>query len=201
MRSTNCRKLRFGSAADMTTFARSSSPFSSATPAARPLLHDDLLHGRARCGSPRRARAPNCAIAARHAAGAVLGEAPGAERAVDLAHVVVQQHVGRARRMRAQERADDAARRLGAFERIELEPLVEQIGRRLRDELGDLVELFLAQALRVLAELEQAQQVARADIDDGSGGTRLSTGLIALAARAITRPYSSEASASRGEWR
>ena len=77
----------------------------------------------------------------------------------------------------------------------------EQIGGRLRDELGDPVELFLAQALRVLAELEQPQACRAGDIDDGSGGTRLSTGLIAFAARAITRPYSSDASASRGEWR
>ncbi len=37
----------------------------------------------------------------------------------------------------------------------------EQIGRGLRDELGDPVELLLAQALRVFAELEQPQQVAR----------------------------------------
>ena len=36
------------------------------------------------------------------------GEAPRAERAVDLAHVVVQQHVGRAGRAHAEERADDA---------------------------------------------------------------------------------------------
>ena len=34
--STNCRKLRLGSAADSTIFAWISSPFSSATPAARP---------------------------------------------------------------------------------------------------------------------------------------------------------------------
>ena len=40
---------------------------------------------------------------------AAAREAPGAERAVDLAHVVVQQHVGGARRAHAQERADDAA--------------------------------------------------------------------------------------------
>ena len=64
------------------------------------------------------------AIACGHAAVAVLGEAPGAERAVDLAHVVVQQHVGRARRMRAEEGADDAAGGLGALERVEFEPVV-----------------------------------------------------------------------------
>ena len=69
------------------------------------------------------------------AAGAVLGEAPGAERAVDLAHVVMQQHVRGARRARPEERADDAARGLRALERVELEPLVEQVG-------GDCVTSF-----------------------------------------------------------
>ena len=65
----------------------------------------------------------------RHAAGAVLGEAPGAKRAVDLAHVVVQEDVGRAGRTRAEERADDAAHGLRRLQRFALEPLVEQVGR------------------------------------------------------------------------
>ena len=99
----------------------------------------------------------------RHAARAVLGESPGAERAVDLAHVMVQQHVGRARRTRAEVRADDAARRLGALQRVELEPFLEQVGRRLRHQLGDAVDLVLAQRAAVLAELEQALHVAPAE--------------------------------------
>ncbi len=37
--------------------------------------------------------------------------------------------------------------------------------------------------------------------DDGSGGTIEMIGLIAFAARAMTREYSSYASASFGEWR
>jgi hypothetical protein len=80
---------------------------------------------------------------------------------VNLAHVVMQQHVRGAGRTRTEERADDAAGRLRALERIELEPLIEQVGGRLRDELGDAIQLLLGQALRVLAELEQAEQVAR----------------------------------------
>ncbi len=39
-------------------------------------------------------------------------------------------------------------------------------------QLRDPVELLLAQALRVLAELEQAHADRAGDIDDGSGGTR-----------------------------
>jgi len=43
--------------------------------------------------------------------------------------------------------------------------------------------------------------MSRTESDDGSGGTSDNTGLIAFAARAITRLYSSAASASFGEWR
>src|SRR6266851_3046014 len=39
--------------------------------------------------------------------GAAAAEAPGAEGAVNLAHVVVEQNVGRAGRANAEERADD----------------------------------------------------------------------------------------------
>jgi hypothetical protein len=117
------------------------------------------------------------------AAGTSLCEAPGAEGAVDLPHVVMQQHVGRAGRARAQVGANDAARGLGALERVELEPFLEQVSGRLGDELRDPVELVLAQAARVLAELQQALHVAPAqrrrirrhqadDRLDGLGGAR-----------------------------
>ena len=75
----------------------------------------------------------------------------------------------------------------GALERIDLEPLFEQVRGRLRDEFRDPVEFFLAQARGVLTELEQAHHDRAADSDDGSGGTRLMIGLIAFAARAMTR--------------
>jgi hypothetical protein len=49
---------------------------------------------------------------------------------------------------------------LGALECVQLEPLVEQVGRGLRDQLGDAVDLAFAEARAVLAELEQPAQVA-----------------------------------------
>ncbi len=77
-----------------------------------------------------------------HRTGAAFGEPPGPEHTVDLAHVVVQQHVGRAGRADAEEGADDAAGRHGRLERLGLEPLVEEIGRAHRHELAERVELF-----------------------------------------------------------
>ena len=91
----------------------------------------DLLHGRVRAHFDAKClrRTRDCR---RHATGSILGKTPGAERTVDLAHVVMEQHVRRSRRTRAEECADDTARRLRTLERIELEPLVEQVGGRLR---------------------------------------------------------------------
>ncbi len=94
--STKPRKVRLGSAADRTTLERSSSPFSRATPAARPPLTITWLTLASTLIS-----APNatgCAgDGAAHPARAAFGEAPGAEGAVDLAHVVMEQHIGRTR--------------------------------------------------------------------------------------------------------
>ena len=75
---------------------------------------------------------------------------------------MVQQHVGRAGRAGPEEGADDAARGLGALERVELEPFVEQVARRLRHELGDPVAFLLAHGGADAAELQQAREVAPA---------------------------------------
>src|SRR6266436_1541873 len=61
-------------------------------------------------------------------AGAATAEAPGAEGAVDFAHVVMKKNVGGARGTDAEEGADDAGGGYGGFENIGLEPLVEEIG-------------------------------------------------------------------------
>ena len=122
-------------------------------------VHQHFRHRRAgpdlhakRCGGSGDGRA--------HAARAVLGEAPRAEGTVDLAHVVMQQHVGGAGRAGPEEGADDAAGGFRALERIEFEPLVEQVAGRLRRELGDPVALALAQARAVASELQEACEVA-----------------------------------------
>ena len=70
-------------------------------------------------------------------AGPALRDAPGPERAVDLAHVVVEQDVGRARALDALVRADDPGRGHRGLERIRLEPLVEELGRAHRHELDE----------------------------------------------------------------
>ncbi len=66
-----------------------------------------------------------------------LRDAPGAERAVDLAHVVVQQHVRGAGRAHAQERPDDARRRHRRLQQIGLEPLVEEVRGAHRHQLDE----------------------------------------------------------------
>ena len=108
-------------------------------PSARPSFdHDRARRGASvRISTPASRAAPAMAIADR--AGAAAREAPGAERAVDLAHVVVQQHVGRARRAHAEERADDPARRHRGLQHVGLEPLVEQVGRAHGHELEQVV--------------------------------------------------------------
>ena len=70
---------------------------------------------------------------------AAAREAPGAEGAVDLAHVVMQEHVGGARGAHAQEGADDPAGRHGGLQDVGLEPLVEQVHRAHGHELDQVV--------------------------------------------------------------
>ena len=124
--------------------ARSRRRSSSATPVARP----SFTSTRSTAASVR-ISAPSARAALRDRfadrAGAALLKAPRAKRAVDLAHVVMQQHVRRARRARPEKRADDAARRLRRLERIELEPLVEIVGAAHRHELVQRVEALGAE--------------------------------------------------------
>ncbi len=62
-----------------------------------------------------------------NAAGSVAAESPGAERAVDFSHVMVQQDVGGARRANAEESADDARGGHRRFQRVGFEPAIEEI--------------------------------------------------------------------------
>ncbi len=83
---------------------------------------------------------------------AATGETPGAKRAVELAHVMMQQHIGGSRRARSHESADDTARRHGRFEHVGLEPFVEKIRRAHGHELGQIVKKLLAQAAKMIAD-------------------------------------------------
>ena len=158
---SSLRKVRFGSSDgdhDSALRSRRRSPAPHRSPSR---LCDEDLRDRAFS----RISAPNARAALRDRlgdrSGPALGEPPGAERAVDLAHVVVQQHVRRPGGPRTHERADDPARRLRRLEHVGLEPLVEKIGGAHRHQLVERVEMLLARATEMLAELEQSSRSRR----------------------------------------
>ena len=93
---TILKNVSRGSTLDDTTAASISSPFSSTTPVARPPRTRIFAIGASVRISTPASRAAS-AIAFGDRARAAAREAPGAERAVDLPHVVVEQDVRRAR--------------------------------------------------------------------------------------------------------
>ena len=99
----------------------------------------------------------------RDAARAALRDAPGAEGAVDLAHVVVEEHVRRARALDALERADDPRRRHRRLERVRLEPLAQEVVGRHRHELDEDRLLALGQLLEAPEQAAEREQRARVD--------------------------------------
>ena len=162
------RRSVSGRGSTSTTRASSSSPFSSTTPCARPSrtrIRDTPAS--VRISTPACARRRGDGV--RDGAGAALRQSPGAEGAVDLAHVVVQQHVGRPRRSHAEERADDARRGHRRLEHVGLEPAIEEVHRAHRQE--PQVRRLLAVAQRAEAP-SHAEQVGspRGSSDVGSGG-------------------------------
>ena len=90
----------------------------------------------------------------RDRAHAADGVAPGALLAVHLAEAMMQQHIGRARRVGARVIADDAVEAVGRLDRIALEPAVEIVAGR----IGEEIEQF---ALQVEAEMAQPVGDAR----------------------------------------
>ena len=140
--------------------ADSSSPFASTTPDAWPSF--TVIRADRRLGADLGARLPRRGgDRVRDRAGAAAREAPGAERAVDLAHVVVQQHVGRARRPHAEKRPDDPRRRHRRLEHVGLEPLIEEIDRAHRHQLDLVVAVHVGEGAEALAEERQLHELAR----------------------------------------
>ena len=90
-------------------------------------------------------------------------ETPRPGGAVDLAHVVVEQHVGGPRRGDAQEGADDAARRHGGLQGVGLEPAVEVVAGARRHEPRELVEAPVPEAREVRGQFDEAAELPRAD--------------------------------------
>ena len=126
-------------------------------------LRADLDAGLARRGRDR----------LRDGAGAAARQAPRAERAVDLAHVVVEQHVGGARRSHAEKRADDARRRHRRLEHVGLEPLVEKVDRAHRHELDLVVPVVVRQRAEAACRGTADPSSPRGSSEVGSGGVML----------------------------
>ena len=110
------------------------------------------------------------------AAGTTLGDAPRPERAVDLAHVVVEHDVRGARALDPLVRADDPGRRHRRLERIGLEPLVEELRRAHRHQLDEDRLLALRQLLEAPGQAGQRQHRPRVharQVGRGDGQDRL----------------------------
>src|SRR3546814_10066236 len=84
-----------------------------------------------------------------------------ADGAVDLAHVVVQQHVGGAGRIDAQARADDAGAGEVRLHHVGLEEAVEKLADRHGPEADGLAHLALAEVVEALAEEQQDRKSTR----------------------------------------
>ena len=152
-----------------------SSPDSSATPTARPPLTMTLATGAfvPDLGAERLGRAADRVA---DPAGPALRDPPGTERAVDLAHVVVEQDVGGARALDALVRADDPGRGHRGLERVGLEPLVEEFRGAHRHQLDEDRLLALRELLEAAGEAGQRHQRARVDarqVGRGDGQDRL----------------------------
>ncbi len=127
-----------------------------------PVLDDDLRD--ARPGSDFGAGlARRAGDGVRDRAGSAAREPPRSEGPVDLAHVVMQEHVGRAGRAHAQERADDPRRRHRRLEHVGLEPLIEEVDGAHRHELNLVVFVAIGERLEAPAEREQIEQAARVE--------------------------------------
>ena len=127
----------FGLRFETTLRARRRSPRSVTTPTARPASTMTSRTGLCvRTSTPRDSRRPRHRLG--DGAHSADGVAPDAFLAVHLAEHVVQQHIGRARRVGARIVADDAVEPVGGLDRRALEPAVEIIARRLHEQVEQL---------------------------------------------------------------
>src|SRR5258708_3082873 len=95
----------------------------------------------------------------RDGARTAAAESPGTERAVDFAHVVVEENVGGAGRTNAEECTDDTGSGHGGFEDIGFEPLVEKIGGAHGHELHEGVALVGSEFAETLHEKVQPLEI------------------------------------------
>ena len=83
--------------------------------------------------------------------------------AVDIAHVMVQQHVSRARRLHAERRADDAAAGEVRLDHVILEILVQVIRDAEHVEAQRVVDRLFAELAELAAQVQQFLEVARGE--------------------------------------
>ncbi len=123
--------------------------------------HEDLADLRVRSDLHAEGSRGGCDRLADHPH-AASDKPPRPEGTVHLAHVMMDQHVGRAGRPRAQERPDDPARTHGALEGVRLEPLVQIVGRGHRQEPREGVQGLFVDFLEGSPEFQHLLQVAGA---------------------------------------
>ena len=149
-----------GWAPEATIGARISSPSARVTPTTRPSRTSIEA-----TGAPVRISAP--AASAERAIAWLIAPmppdhlAPAARDPVDLAERVVEQVVGGARRARAGPDADHAGRGDRALEPLVLEPVVEQVGDRHREDADQVVDVATAEPGRARTLAQQGDQIAR----------------------------------------
>src|SRR5229473_8605734 len=112
----------------------------------------------------------------RNGAGAATAEAPGAESAVDFAHIVMEKNVGGAGRADAEKCADDAGGGHGGFENVGFKPLVEEIGGAHGHKLDEGVALVGREFAETLQQEVELLEIARIE-SSGVGGNHGEHGL------------------------
>src|SRR4029453_7415818 len=86
---------------------------------------------------------------------------PGAKSAIQLSHVVMQEDIGGAGRPRPHEGADDAASGHGSFENLGFKPFIQEIRRTHGHEFCHVIEEFLAELAKMIAQRSKSQEFFR----------------------------------------
>ncbi len=105
----------------------------------------------------------------RNRTGTAASESPGTDVAVDIAHVVMQQNVGRSGRMNAERGADNAAAGECRLDHIGLEILVQVLGDAHGPETNRLVHAILAHVHELAADAQRVPSNPVGLNDVGSG--------------------------------
>ncbi len=147
----------------MMAFARIVSPFSVTTPTARPFSISTLLTPHAdadrRAFLLRRFR-----HGLRDRAHAADRMAPASAFAIRFAEAMMQQHIGRARRIGARVIADDRIEAEGGFDRVALEPMIEKIAGGRGEDVEKIAVALKPHAAQPIGEPPGFQEFAqRAD--------------------------------------